>query len=221
MSRQVAAALLLLLVVAGVATACTGESSGPVGGDRPVGAEPAGRLVPVTARAVAAIAAPHVDLELEGAYVDPRTRRHPACPGHRRVSVEADFRGADVHLDLVAGRCRRGDRWASYCGRPPPARLVGHGGLAHGVELRRCSRSTLPGGEEVHVGVQVVHEEGRYRVAERYGRGWRLSASHRTDQHVRIPAAQLVAAVSDPAVGPLVDAGFVVAGRGLPRGGER
>jgi len=162
-----------------------------------------------------------VDLELEGAYVDPRSRHYPTCPGHRRVTVEVDFRGADVYLDLVAGRCPGEDRWAAYCRRPPPPRLVGREGPPRGVELRRCTRTELPGGDEVHAGIQVVYQEGRYRVVQRYGEGWRVGLSHRTDQHVRVPMVQLVAAVSDPALGPLVDAAYVEAGRALPRGGER
>lgn len=49
---------------------------------------------------------------------------------------------------------------------------------------------------------------------------WTLVATHRTDQDAQVPMAALVAAVSDPALGPRVDAAYVAAGRALPSGGE-
>ncbi|MDN4160468.1 hypothetical protein [Nocardioides abyssi] len=210
------------LVLAGAAGGLAGCDDDPPGRRGPAGPRLTGELVPVTSRALAAVTAPHVDLELEGVYVDPRSRRYPTCPGHRRVTAEIDFRGADVYGDLVVGRCPGEDRWGAYCdGRPPPARLVGVVGPRRGADLRHCTRTVLADGSEVHAGIQVLYQEGRYRVVQRYAEGWRLAITHRTDQDVRIPAAQLVAAVSDPALGPLVDAAYVEAGRALPSGGER
>lgn len=220
MSTRRALAAVVALVLAGSAGWLAGWSArgGP---DRPARSELTGGLVPATARGVAAIAAPHVELALEGVHVDPRSRRDPTCPGHRRLPIELDYRGADVHLDLVVGRCRGDDRWGSYCRRPPHPRLVGIEGPPRGTELRFCRALGLDDGTEVHAGVTVTHQEGRYRVAQRYGEGWRLAVSHRTDQDVRIPMAQLVAAVSDRALAPSIDAAYVAAGRDLPSGGER